>query len=175
MFKYFKFEWITRHFFWQGPLCWSTKKLLYHFSESLSLVVVRVNGTSSPKTCIMYLEPKWPLFWMERALFLGGWPSKIEVIWVPGKYIWYGVTFTTSLLVSFPFCFRRTVLSVHLFPNPGKQLPKRIGSWLAGHDEKKFRVLLGIHRAVCDRESCQSWWQYFLWSSYVYDRYNKSV
>ena len=34
-----------------------------------------------------YLEPKWgPLLWMERALFWGRWPSKIEVIWVPGSF-----------------------------------------------------------------------------------------
>ena len=34
-----------------------------------------------------YLEPKWgPWLWMERALFWGGWPSKIEVIWVPGSF-----------------------------------------------------------------------------------------
>ena len=38
----------------------------------------------------LYLEPKWPLFWLEFKLFflgLTGWPWKIEVIWVPGvKY-----------------------------------------------------------------------------------------
>ena len=34
-----------------------------------------------------YLEPKWPLFWLEKALFWGGWPSKIGVIWVLG--MWY--------------------------------------------------------------------------------------
>ena len=28
----------------------------------------------------LYLEPKWPLFWLEKALFWGGWPSKIEAI-----------------------------------------------------------------------------------------------
>ncbi len=36
----------------------------------------------------IYLEPKRPLFWMERALFWGGWPSKIEVIWALGIYIY---------------------------------------------------------------------------------------
>ena len=39
----------------------------------------------------IYLEPKWPLFWLEKAW--GGWPSKIEVIWVPG-------IFWTHLLVN---------------------------------------------------------------------------
>ena len=28
----------------------------------------------------IYLEPKWPWFWLEKALFWGGWPSKIGVI-----------------------------------------------------------------------------------------------
>ena len=32
----------------------------------------------------IHLEPKWPLFWLEKALFWGGWPSKIEVIGVLG-------------------------------------------------------------------------------------------
>ena len=26
-----------------------------------------------------YLEPKWPLFWLEKALFWWAWPAKIEV------------------------------------------------------------------------------------------------
>lgn len=29
----------------------------------------------------MYLEPVWPLFWLQEVLFWGGSPSKIEVIW----------------------------------------------------------------------------------------------
>ena len=41
----------------------------------------------------MYLEPQWPLFWLEKALFWGGWPSKIRghlgsryiYIWYPPK------------------------------------------------------------------------------------------
>ncbi len=33
-------------------------------------------------TIFIYLEPKWPLFWLEKALFWAGWPSKIEAIWV---------------------------------------------------------------------------------------------
>ena len=37
---------------------------------------------------ILYLEPKWPLFWLEKALFWGGWPSKIEVIGVLGISKW---------------------------------------------------------------------------------------
>ena len=32
---------------------------------------------------------KWPLFWFEKALFWGGWPSKIEVIGALGMYKWY--------------------------------------------------------------------------------------
>ena len=46
----------------------------------------------------MYLEPKWPWFWLEKALFWGGWPSKIGVIWVPG--IWYQVV-ATQILFNF--------------------------------------------------------------------------
>ena len=35
----------------------------------------------------IYLEPKWgPLVLIGKGLVLGGWPSKIEVIWVPGIY-----------------------------------------------------------------------------------------
>ena len=34
----------------------------------------------------VYLEPKWPLFWLEKALFWGGWPSKIEASWFLGIY-----------------------------------------------------------------------------------------
>ena len=33
-----------------------------------------------------HLEPKWPLFSLGKGLVLGGWPSKIEVIWVPGIF-----------------------------------------------------------------------------------------
>ena len=36
----------------------------------------------------IYLEPKWPLFWLEKALFQGGWPSKIKVIWFQGIHIY---------------------------------------------------------------------------------------
>ena len=33
------------------------------------------------------LEPKWgPLSWLKKSLVLEGWPSKIEVSWVLGKY-----------------------------------------------------------------------------------------
>ena len=37
----------------------------------------------------IYLEPKWPLFCLKRALFwrVDRWPSKIEVIWALGIYI----------------------------------------------------------------------------------------
>ena len=38
------------------------------------------------KYIYIYLEPKWPLFWLEKALFWGDWPSKTEVVWVTGIY-----------------------------------------------------------------------------------------
>ena len=57
----------------------------------------------------IYLEPTWHLFYLEKALFWGGWPSKIEVIWiwVPGIYISYHPPFSSlfqlpTLLPRFP-------------------------------------------------------------------------
>ena len=56
-----------------------------------------------------HLQPKWgPLFWLENALVLRGWPSKIEVIWVPRspEVLWtwcswsgYGSSYHAAILL----------------------------------------------------------------------------
>ena len=39
----------------------------------------------------MHLEPKWPLFWLEKGSFLGCWLSNVEVIW--GSRCWNPTVF----------------------------------------------------------------------------------
>ena len=58
--------------------------------KNASCVPVFRNQTDSLSLSIYIyiLEPKWPLLWLEKALFWGVDLQKIKVIWVPGIYIY---------------------------------------------------------------------------------------
>ena len=58
---------------------WGNLSSLQHIPKtfrSLGTIPPQQNGSS-----ILYLEPKWPLFWLKKALFRG-----MGVSWVPGRY-----------------------------------------------------------------------------------------
>ena len=80
-------------------------------------------GWSGKSYC---LEPKWPLFWLEKALFWGGWPSKIGVIWVLGVWWFRNLGFRKprqSVSSSFSKKWSHYFLGLFTHPRWVKDLP----------------------------------------------------
>ena len=95
-------HWFVRFPGWLGVAIQKWKMYqVYHWGYPTKKVVIWgppplfwksiPNGNS--KWCILpcktYLEPKWPLFWLEKALVLGGLTFKnTGLLQFPGIYLW---------------------------------------------------------------------------------------
>ena len=75
-----------------------------------------------------YLEPQKTIVLIGKGLVLGGWPSKIEVIWVTGMYIFYFHPYQGEMILQMGWNHQLDIY--FLFFLAGQQRREDIITWL---------------------------------------------